>query len=892
MEKTVKYDHQSIEEKWQELWQESGAFRVDVDAPGEKFYLLEMFPYPSGKIHMGHVRNYSIGDVLARFFKMRGKNVLHPMGWDSFGLPAENAAIQHNIHPAEWTVKNIDYMRTQLKRIGFSYDWEREVATCKVDYYRWNQWFFLKFFEKGLAYKKSATVNWCEPCNTVLANEQVEDGLCWRCESTVEQKELDQWFYKITDYAEELLEGTEKLTGWPERVLAMQRNWIGKSTGALVTFPVVDSTEVIDVFTTRPDTLYGTTFMSLAPTHPLVAKITAPGKLSDVREFVKKVGIVAAADLNDDFEKEGVFTGTYCRNPLTGVEIPVYVANFVLMGYGTGAVMAVPAHDQRDFEFAKKYDLPINVVITPEDAILDADNMDSAYVEQGVMINSAKFDGQKNTDAGAAITEFLEEGGIGKSSVTYRLRDWGISRQRYWGCPIPVVYCPDCGVVPVKESDLPVRLPEDIEFTSGGRSPLLSVKEFCETTCPRCDGEARRETDTMDTFVDSSWYFLRYLSPKDDTVPFNEHDASYWMPVDQYIGGIEHAVMHLLYARFFTKAVRDLGLFSDSGTGLSLDDGEPFKNLLTQGMVCKETQKCPEHGYLLPEESDGVKCNQCGMDVVVGAVEKMSKSKKNTVDPDGIVKTYGADTTRLFSLFAAPPERDLDWSEDGVEGSSRFIRRVWRLVVDNIDSLGDCEPFDGNCELTGELRKIHRTTHKTIKKVTEDIERRFHFNTAISSIMELVNVLYKWIDVSGGLSAGDAKKPDAKSGSAPDLTVASKKTISHAVFREAVNAVVVLLSPFAPHVTEELWQRLGNTEPLFRTPWPEFNSESISEDEVTIVVQVNGKVRSRVNVPANAGKNIVEEIVLKDPKVTPWTLDKEVKKIIYIPNKIFNIVAI
>ncbi|MBI5560935.1 MAG: leucine--tRNA ligase [Deltaproteobacteria bacterium] len=849
-----RYESKEVEFKWQKIWADNSAFSTVREDGRDKYYVLEMFPYPSGKIHMGHVRNYAIGDVVSRFFTMKGKNVLHPMGWDSFGLPAENAAIQHGIHPAEWTYKNIDYMKKQLKRLGLSYDWEREVTTCAPEYYRWNQWFFLKFMEKGMAYKKLSTVNWCPACSTVLANEQVEGGLCWRCESTVEEKELEQWFLKITDYGEELLEHTRKLPGWPERVLLMQRNWVGKSTGAEVVFKVEGADETIKVFTTRPDTLYGATFMSLAPEHPVIEKITAPDRLRGVREFISRVK-AGGKKGRGEAEKEGVFTGAFSTNPLTGAKIPVYVANFVLMEYGTGAVMAVPAHDQRDFEFAKKYNLPVTVVINPPKIILDPAAMIAAYQDEGTMVNSGPFDGMKNTEAMVKIAELLEERGVGKRSVSYRLRDWGISRQRYWGCPIPVIYCGACGAVPVPYKDLPVILPEDVSITGKGMSPLL-LSSFVDTKCPRCGKGARRETDTMDTFVDSSWYFLRYMSPQNNNEPFDKKEASYWMPVDQYIGGIEHAVLHLLYARFFTKAVRDLGL---------IQADEPFKNLLTQGMVCKEILRCPGHGYLLPEEAEGGRCRECGKPVTVGPTEKMSKSKKNTVDPDRIIETYGADTTRLFSLFAAPPQKDLDWNEDGVEGSFRFLGRVWRLVSENADILSGFD-FKHDKPLEGFLRRIHRQTHSTIKKVTQDIEERFHFNTAISSIMELVNSLYQWEGTKQG-------------------------ALEREVFREAVEAVVLLLSPFAPHISEELWQRLGNPTPLYSTPWPVFDPDAVRSEEVTVVVQVNGKVRAKVSVPADAGKEYVEGVVMKEQLVAKWVAAKEIRTTVYVPGRIFNIVV-
>ncbi len=855
-----KYDHSYIEARWQSVWENKKAFSTGRDRK-EKYYVLEMFPYPSGKIHMGHVRNYSIGDVVARFLMMRGRNVLHPMGWDSFGLPAENAAIQNNIHPAKWTYENIENMKRQLKRMGFSYDWDREVATCKPEYYRWNQWLFLKFLEKGLAYKKRSSVNWCPGCATVLANEQVEEGRCWRCDSTVEIKELEQWFLKITAYAEELLDFTYKMPGWPERVLIMQRNWIGKSVGAEVNFKIDGSDDAIKIFTTRPDTLYGVTFMSLAVGHPAIPAITAPDRREEVERFSAKAKGEAKARGVEEIVKEGVFTGAFCVNPLTNTKVPVYVANFVLMEYGTGAVMAVPAHDQRDFEFARAYKLPVRVVINPPGKTLDPVEMKEAYVDEGVMANSDPFDGLQNTAAMDAIIDLLEETGAGKRSINYKLRDWGISRQRYWGCPIPVIYCGKCGTVPVPYEDLPVILPENVKLTGKGLSPLAGAEDFVTVDCPRCGGKARRETDTMDTFVDSSWYFLRYISPKEERLPFKKIEAAYWMPVDQYIGGIEHAVLHLLYARFFTKALRDLGLHGSD---------EPFKNLLTQGMVCKEILKCPEHGYLYPEESKDGRCVHCGKAVEAGAVEKMSKSKKNVVDPDKIIERYGADTTRLFSLFAAPPEKDLDWSEEGVEGSYRFLGRVWRLVTENLDALKGTQAYDAYKDgaLDGALKDLHQQTHRTIKKVTQDIEERFHFNTAISSIMELVNTLYQ-------LQSGT------------DL----KTNIGQKAFREAVESVVLLLSPFAPHISEELWERLGNATPVYDTPWPYLREDALAREEVTLVVQINGKVRSKVTVPVDAPEEEVREAVMKDDKTNEWIKGKEIKKFVYVPNKIVNMVV-
>jgi leucyl-tRNA synthetase len=856
-----KYNHGEIEERWQKSWLSTGLFKSTADTSKEKYYVLEMFPYPSGKIHMGHVRNYAIGDVTARYHMMRGKGVLHPMGWDSFGLPAENAAKERNIHPADWTRDNIDNMRRQLKRMGFAYDWELEVATCLPDYYRWNQWFFLKMFDKGLAYKKRSSVNWCPDCETVLANEQVEDGLCWRCESEVASKELDQWFLKTTEYAEELLEDTDKLTGWPEMVLAAQRNWIGKSVGAEIDFALEGTKVKLTVFTTRPDTLYGTTFMSLAPEHPLVAELTTVDKKSEVEAFVAKVKKdKSTMDYGAELPKEGVFIGAYSINPLTKERMPVFAANFVLMEYGTGAVMAVPAHDQRDFEFAKEYDLDIKVVINPSEpkgAELDPASMEEAYTEDGVMTASGKFDGENNREAIPGIIELLEREGAGKKSVNYKLRDWGISRQRYWGCPIPIVYCDKCGTVPLSLDSLPVLLPNDVDFSAtGSASPLETSQEFLNTECPKCRCKAKRETDTMDTFVDSSWYFLRYLSPKLETAPFDKEDAAYWMPVDRYIGGIEHAVMHLLYARFFTKVVRDLGL---------IDFGEPFTNLLTQGMVCKETLKCTEHGYVYPEDAVTEKgkriCKECKATLEVGRVEKMSKSKKNVIDPDKIIERYGADTTRLFTLFASPPTKDLDWSEDGVEGSYRFLSRVWRLVTEHEDILKNTSAYGGGGELSsGTQKDIYRKTHETIQKVGKDIEERFHFNTAISASMELVNTLYLF---KGTDSAFEDK-------------------IDRELFREAVEAVLL---------AEELWARIGMEGGVFANGWPKFNQDATIVDEIDVVVQINGKVRSKVSVPTGADKDAVESAVMNDEKIIKWLEGKEVRKFIYVPGKLANLVA-
>ena len=828
---TERYDPQAIERKWQERWEAERLFEAHEGRP-DKYYLLEMFPYPSGRIHMGHVRNYTIGDVIARYKMMRRANVLHPMGWDAFGMPAENAAIKHGTHPARWTAENIAYMRTQLKRMGFSYDWGRELATCDPAYYRWEQLVFLKMYERGLVYRKRALVNWCATCQTVLANEQVEEGLCWRCDQPVGQKELWGWFFRITAYAEELLADTHNLPGWPERVLTMQRNWIGKSEGTEIDFRVENPPEgvedLIRVFTTRPDTLCGATFMSLAPENPLAERLSAgTAQERAVREFIERVRRQTLVDRAAvAAEKEGVWTGAYCINPVTGRRMPIFVANFVLMAYGTGAVMAVPTHDQRDFEFAKKYGLPLVVVIQPEGQRLDPETMEAAYVEDGVMVNSGEFDGLPNRQAMAAITAHLERLGKGRRTVSYRLRDWGISRQRYWGAPIPVVHCERCGVKPVRPEDLPVELPLEAEIPETGASPLPQLESWVQTTCPGCGGPARRETDTMDTFVESSWYFARYCSPRYAEGPLERSKVDYWLPVDQYIGGIEHAVLHLLYARFFTKVLRDLGF-------LAVD--EPFTNLLTQGMVIKD-----------------------------GA--KMSKSKGNVVDPDEMIHRYGADTVRMFSLFAAPPERDLEWSDAGVEGAHRFIWRLWRLVEEEAGSLprGAGRPS----ELPARLSELRRKTHQTIAKVTGDIEERFHFNTAIAAVMELVNAIY--------LAREEAQL--------------AKAAGYGAVLREAIETAVVLLSPVVPHVAEELWERLGHPDSIMRAGWPAVDAGALAAAQRLVVVQVNGKVRSRLSVAAEATDDDIKAAALADEKVKPY-IASGVKKVFVVQKKLVNIVA-
>jgi len=850
----MRYDHTKIESSWQKLWEKHKSYKVEKDENKEKFYCLEMFPYPSGKIHMGHVRNYAIGDVLARYKKMKGFNVIHPMGWDAFGLPAENAAIKNKIHPAKWTYSNINFMKEQLKKLGLSYDWDREIATCDPEYYKWEQLVFIKMMEKGLVYNKTSNVNWCDDCNTVLANEQVEEGKCWRCGNEVEIKELDGWFFKISEYAEELLDYTYKLKGWPEKVLTMQRNWIGKSHGAKIRFPVKGFDTPIEVFTTRPDTVYGATFMLIAPEHPLAKKLIAGTEkenegLNFIKDVLKEDKISRMAE---DKEKKGFFTGRYAMNPITKEQIPVYIGNYVLMDYGTGAIMAVPAHDQRDFDFAKAYNLPIRVVIQPEGENLSGDTMGEAYAGEGILVNSGEFNGLDVETAKEKITEYLREKEVGEKTVNYRIKDWGISRQRYWGAPIPVVYCKKCGVVPVKKEDLPVKLPLDVEF-SGIGNPLESSEEFINTTCPQCSAPAKRETDTMDTFVESSWYFIRFCSPKCNNAPFVKEEGNYWMPVDQYIGGVEHAIMHLLYARFFTKILRDLGF---------IDIDEPFQNLLTQGMVCKETHKCPIHGWLFPEEVENGKCIICDSEVEVGRVEKMSKSKKNVVDPDLLIKKYGADTARLFSLFAAPPDRDLEWSDQGVEGCYRFINRIFRLITKNSEI---CKTnLNEKSEESDTTKELEFNLHSTIKKVTEDIET-FHLNTAVAACMEFTNKLYQLEN---------------------NVNTETEKTL----FAESVKTLLVLLTPFIPHVCEELWKITGNETFISDQKWPEYDEKKIVRDTTTIVVQINGKVRANLDLPTDTGKEEALAAAKSNEKVQKYINGKNLAKEIFVPNKLISLV--
>ncbi len=819
-----------------------------------------MFPYPSGKIHMGHVRNYTIGDVVARYKKMRGFNVLHPMGWDAFGLPAENAAIENKTHPAKWTYSNIETMKRQLKRLGYSYDWDRELATCDPSYYKWEQLVFIKMFEKGLAYKKKTFVNWCEKCQSVLANEQVEDGRCWRhTDQEVVVKEMESWFLKITDYAEEILKWCDELSGWPEKVLVMQRNWIGKSFGALIRFPIEGTDDALEVFTTRPDTVFGATFMCIAPEHPKVKELVKGyEKEGEVLEFIERtLRIKSFIRTAEDTEKEGLFTGKYCINPFTGERIPIFVANFVLYEYGTGAIMCVPTHDQRDFEFAKKYGLPMRIVIMPPNNTLKEEEMAQAYEGDGYLVNSGDFNGLWNRDAIERIADYLAERGLGEKTVRYKLRDWGISRQRYWGAPIPIVYCDRCGTVPVKEEDLPVVLPLDLEMREDGKSPLPFSPSFYETNCPKCGGKAKRETDTMDTFMESSWYYMRYASPDYDKGPFDRGKVDYWLPVDQYIGGIEHAILHLLYSRFYTKVLRDLGYISFS---------EPFTRLLTQGMVCKETTLCHEHGYLYPYEVEENKCKKCGAEVITGPSIKMSKSKRNVVDPEELVDNYGADTLRMFCLFASPPERDLEWSEQGVEGAFRFINRLWNLILDNQKDLQVQEVYDP-LELSPQLRQLRFKTHHTIKRVTNDIEDRFHFNTAIAAIMELVNMIQK------------------------ALTEFPRDKYFWPVVKEAIETTLIMLNPVIPHVTEELWEKLGHKTRIYDLPWPRWDEDALKQDKKLVIIQVNGKVRSKIEVESEIEEDSLKEKCLKDPRVLKFIEGMPIKKVIVAQGKLVNIVV-
>lgn len=824
-----KYAPHDIEAKWQKYWEENKTFKVEMDKDKPKSYVLEMFPYPSGNLHMGHVRNYSIGDVIARFRTMKGFNVLHPMGWDSFGMPAENAAIKHNIPPKKWTLENIANMTRQLKALGLSYDWDREVTTCKEDYYKWTQWFFELFYKRGLAVKKESAVNWCDTCNTVLANEQVIDGKCWRCDHEVVKKDLSQWFFKITDYADELLKDLDLLPGWPERVKTMQHNWIGRSEGLEFSFEIPALNDTVAVYTTRPDTAYGVTFMALAAEHPLIKKICENNpKADEINAFCERVRNQSEIErTSSESEKEGVFTGVYCINPFTGRKVEIWVTNYVLYDYGTGAVMGVPTGDQRDWMFADKYGIEKIVTICPIGKELKLEEMTCAYEEkEGMLVNSGEFTGMEMHKAMSAIMDKAEAEGFGKRRVNYRLRDWLISRQRYWGAPIPVIYCPHCGEVLVPEDQLPVRLPEDVSFNAGAKSPLATSEEFVHCKCPKCGADATRETDTMDTFLCSSWYYLRYTDAHNDKMPFDKELNNYWGPVDQYIGGIEHAILHLLYSRFFVKVLRDAGL---------VDYDEPFSNLLTQGMVIKD-----------------------------GA--KMSKSLGNVVSPEEILSKYGADTARLFILFAAPPERELEWSDQGVEGSFRFLNRIWRIVQAFENVLAQKVTEYDHSNLSEADKDLRRVLHSSIKKVTNDIETRFNFNTAISTMMELVNALYAYKEA--------AKEPNA------------------GLIYEAISDLIKMMSPFVPHITEELWRgAIDANSSVHEQSWPECDEEALKVDNVEIVLQVNGKVRGRLTVPAEATKEELEKIAMADANVQAHIGDATVRKVICVPGRLVNIVA-
>jgi leucyl-tRNA synthetase len=836
-----RYDAQRVETKWFDRWQQDAAlYAAEPNSTKPKYYVLEMLPYPSGALHMGHVRNYSIGDALARYMWMNGYNVLHPMGWDSFGLPAENAAIQNNTPPREWTLRNIANMKAQMKRLGFAYDWSREVTTCFPEYYRWNQWFFLKMHERGLAYRKKSKVNWCPKCATVLANEQVVGGNCWRHEDTpVEQRELEQWFLRITKYADELLRDLSKLDGWPEKVRTMQRNWIGRSEGALVNFDlggaVGPAGSAITVFTTRVDTIYGATSVQLAPQHPIVADMTASN--ADLRAKVDQLIVEQrkAKEVGDigEIEKHGVFTGRYAKNPYNQEALPIWVANYILMDYGTGAIMSVPAHDERDYEFAKKYKLPIRVVVLPLGGESDETVTEPPLpfvAEDGLVVNSGQFSGLTSKEALKKMAEYAGENGFGKATVTFRIKDWGISRQRYWGTPIPMLYCEKDGIVPVPEKDLPVILPDKVDVTLTGGSPLGRVPEFVNAICPKCGGPAKRETDTMDTFVDSSWYFYRYTDARNDRAPFDSATAAYWFGdagIDQYIGGVEHAILHLIYSRFWTKVMRDLGM---------LKNDEPVERLFTQGMVIKD-----------------------------GA--KMSKNLGNVVSPDEMVARYGADAARLYSLFAAPPDRDLDWQDTGIEGIQRFLGRVYRFVLRNAKPGSPDWRTPLPQGLSTEARRVQRKLHQTIKRVTDDFRGRWHFNTCIAAIMELVNELYA------------AEERIAQS------------AIPTALLAEAQRTLVLLLAPFAPYLAHELWEMLGEQGSLLQAPWPKYDAALAKEEEIEIPVQVNGKLRGRVLVPADAGEELVKQGALADEKVKAAIAGKKIVKTIYVPGKLLNLVV-
>ena len=861
------YNFREVEEKWQEKWNKNNLFKTENTVDNkENYYVLVMLPYPSGKLHVGHARNYTIGDVISRYKRMKGYNVLQPMGWDSFGLPAENAAIQNGVHPDLWTKSNIKNMKRQLKLMGLSYDWDREIASYTPEYYKWNQWMFKKFFEKGLIYKKKSTVNWCPDCQTVLANEQVEDGKCWRHSKTqVIQKDLEQWFFKITDYADELLEGHKELKGgWPDKVLAMQKNWIGKSYGTEIVFTVEETGEELPMFTTRIDTIYGVTYAVVAPEHPIVGKIIAKNdSLKEKIEAMKNTDIIERTA--EGKEKNGIDTGWHVINPVNGEKVPLWIADYVLMNYGTGAVMAVPAHDERDFAFAKKYNLPMKVVINPkgQKEIINVNEMEEAFTDIGELVNSGKFDGINSKKAIGLMADYVEENNWGEKTVKYRLKDWGISRQRYWGTPIPALYCEKCGTVMEKDENLPVKLPKDVEFTGNG-NPIETSEEYKNAVCPICGGPARRETDTMDTFFDSSWYFLRYCDPKNEKAPFNKEIVDKWFPVNQYIGGVEHAVMHLLYARFFHKALRDINLVSSN---------EPFKRLLTQGMVLSNSyfsEKENKFLFLNEVEIKGEKAYsiKTGEEVSV-KMEKMSKSKNNGVDPEEIILNYGADAVRLFIMFAAPPERELEWNENGLSGAVRFLNRVWRIVIENKDYISE-EQIDYT-KVSKEDKSLVRKLHQTIKRITDSIEDNYHFNTAIAGTMELVNEIYSY--------------------RANVLGTEKETSESKKIFGETIRDIIIMLSPFTPHFAEELWEELNEDKDLFNVSWPKYNEKLTISDEVTMAIQVNGKMRGSITIDSNLSKEEIEKRAFEVENVIKHTEGKNIVKVIVVTKKIVNIVV-
>ena len=846
-----RYNPTEIEQKWQQKWAETGLDATPEDNTKPKFYALSMFPYPSGNLHMGHVRNYTITDVIARLKRMQGYRVLHPMGWDAFGLPAENAAIDRGIPPQKWTYQNIAQMREQFRELGLSLDWEREVTTCSPDYYKWTQWIFLQFFAAGLAYQKESAVNWDPIDQTVLANEQVDsEGKSWRSGAIVERKLLRQWFFKITDYAEQLLQDLDKLGGWPERVKLMQANWIGKSVGAYLEFPIVGMDEKIGVFTTRPDTVYGVSYVVLAPEHPLTPQVTTPEQQAAVEAFIEEVANQSELERTaEDKPKRGIATGGKVINPFNGKEVPILIADYVLYEYGTGAVMGVPAHDTRDFQFAKTYDLPIKVVIIPEGGDPE-ETLEAAYTEAGTMVNSGEFDGMASTEGKTAIIEYAEKQGYGKARVQYRLRDWLISRQRYWGTPIPIIHCPSCGAVPVPDEDLPVRLPEDVEFSGRGGSPLAKLESWVNVKCPSCGEDAKRETDTMDTFIDSSWYYLRYTDAKNEAEVFTNNKVNDWMAVDQYVGGIEHAILHLLYSRFFTKVLRDRGL---------LNFDEPFERLLTQGMVQSLTYKNPETGKYVPSANvnpDDPKDPDTG-DALQVFYEKMSKSKYNGIEPAEVLGKYGADTARMFILFKAPPEKDLEWDDADVEGQFRFLNRVWRIVTE----YSQAEKAAANKDISKAEKDLRRAIHTAIKEIAEDLEGEYQFNTAVSELMKLSNAL------------NDTK---AKNSS---------------VYQEGIETLLKLLAPFAPHIAEELWRTIGNTDSIHSQAFPELDPEALVVDEITLVIQIMGKTRGTIPVPANSDKAALEKYARESEAGKRYLEGKEVKKVIVVPGKLVNFVV-